>query len=298
MRGIKSAFALAAGTLKARGILRRLQPAAVVGFGGYPSLPPLTAARSLRRMPFIVLHEQNAVLGRANLFLSAFADVLALGMPDTARVPAKIRSEVIGNPVRPAIAALHGLPYSPPGGGINLLVLGGSLGARVFSDIVPAAIADLPQDIRTRLRVTQQCRAEDLDRVREQYEDAGIDADLAPFFQDVAAKLGCAHLVIARAGASTVAELAVAGRPAILVPLPGAIDDHQTANAKSLGGAIVFPQSHFTVERLTTLLHGLLTDPDRLQSAAREAAGSAHADAAATLADLVEHHVAQAEVTA
>ena len=298
LRGVKAAFGLAAGTLRARRILGRLQPAAVVGFGGYPSLPPLTAARSLKRMPFIVLHEQNAVIGRANLFLSAFADVLALGMPETARVPAKIRTEIIGNPVRPAIAALHGLPYTPPGARIKLLILGGSLGARVFSDIVPAAIANLPQDLRTRLDVTQQCRAEDMDRVRVQYETAGVDADLAPFFQDVAAKLGSAHLVIARAGASTVAELAVAGRPAILVPLPGAIDDHQTANAKSLGGAIVFPQSEFTVQRLTTTLRGLLTDSDWLQSAAHAASGSAYADAAASLADLVEHHAARAGVAA
>jgi UDP-N-acetylglucosamine--N-acetylmuramyl-(pentapeptide) pyrophosphoryl-undecaprenol N-acetylglucosamine transferase len=298
VRGVKAVFALAAGTLRARQILGRLQPAAVVGFGGYPSLPPITAARSLRRMPFIVLHEQNAVIGRANRFLSAFADVLALGMPGTARVPARIRTEIIGNPVRPAIAALFGLPYTPPDAHIHLLVLGGSLGARVFSDIVPAAIAKLPQAIRTRLSIAQQCRAEDMDRVRALYEAAGIDADLAPFFQDVAVKLGSAHLVIARAGASTVAELAVAGRPAILVPLPGAIDDHQTANANCLGGAMVLPQSEFTVEGLTSMLAGLLTDSDRLQSASQAAAGSAHADAAANLADLVEHHIARAGVPA
>ena len=298
LRGARAAFELMRGSFQARRILARLQPSAVIGFGGYPSLPPLTAARSLKRMPFIVLHEQNAVLGRANLFLSAFADLLALAVKDTARAPARIRTQVVGNPVRPAIAALHGLPYTPPGERIEILVLGGSLGARVFSDVVPASLAMLPQDLRVRLAVTQQCRTEDLARVRGAYHAAGIEAELAPFFDDVAAKLARAHLVIARAGASTVAEIAVVGRPAILVPLPGAIDDHQTANAVSLGGAVVIAQASFTPDRLAPRLHKLLTDRAWLEHAAWAASVTARADAAADLADLIEQHVAQAKVTA
>lgn len=294
-RAGKAVLALAAGVVKARGILARIRPAAVVAFGGYPAVPPVLATRLLRDRPPVVLHEQNAVLGRANRFLSGHASVLALSFAATVRVPKGVRTVVTGNPARPAIMALSTAPYTPPDGPVHLLILGGSLGARVFSDIVPEALTRLPDALRARLRVTQQCRAEDLDRVRAAYQDHGIAADLAPFFADVAGRLRAAHLVIARAGASTVAELAIAGRPAILVPLPGAIDDHQSANACALaaaGGAWVVAQTQFTSETLAERLTSLLAAPATLAAAAVCARGQAHADAASRLADLVEAHVA------
>ncbi len=286
LRAGRAVAGLATATLTARRLLKNLDAAAVVGFGGYPSVPPVLAAASLRPRPAIVLHEQNAVLGRANIFLSPRADVLALGIAGTQRVPAGGRTEVIGNPVRPAIAALAGHAYTPPGVHINLLVLGGSLGARIFSDVVPQALAGLSNG--TRLCVVQQCRPEDMARVRAAYKACGIAAELAPFFDDVARRLQDAHLVIARAGASTVAELAVAGRPSVLVPLPGAIDDHQSANARALGGAHIIAQEAFTPQALESILGTKLVDADALTQAAHAAAASAHMHAADALADLVE----------
>ena len=288
---IRSAAALAVGTFQARAILARLRPAAIVGFGGYPSVAPVIASRLLGSRPAVILHEQNGVLGRANRLLCGRADVLALSLAGTARVPQGVRTEVTGNPVRPAIAR-H--PYTAPTTDTRLLVLGGSLGARVFSDIVPPALALLPADLRARLVVTQQCRAEDLDRVRAAYAASAIPATLAPFFADVAGLLAGAHLVIARAGASTVAELAVVGRPAVLVPLPGAIDDHQSANATALadtGGAWVMAQSGVTPATLAEKLAFLLGDPAGLEAAAGIAASAGRPDAAARLADLVEHAI-------
>ncbi len=293
IRALRAIASLIAGTLQARRLLKTLDAAAVVGFGGYPSVPPVIAARLLRPRPFIVLQEQNGVLGRANRFLIRFADHLALGIPGTTRIPAGVHTNITGNPVRPAIAALATAPYMPPDETINLLILGGSLGARVFSDVVPEAIAALPESLRARLSVTQQCRAEDLVRVGAQYSAAGVTKDLAPFFNDVAARLQSAHLVIGRAGASTCAELAVAGRPSILVPLPGAIDDHQTANAKALenaGGARVIAQRDFTPAALTTTLTTMLGDTATLAQAAADARAIGRANAAAALADIVERH--------
>lgn len=296
----KAVLAMAAGAAKARGILARIEPAAVVAFGGYPSVPPVLAARLVRPRPPVILHEQNAVLGRANRFLSRHAAMLALSFAATSRIPMGARIAVTGNPVRPAIAALIDVPYVPPLVGIHLLVLGGSLGARVFSDVVPAALRALPADLRGRLRVTQQCRAEDMERVRTAYAADGIVADLAPFFTDVAGLLSEAHLVIARAGASTVAELAVAGKPSILVPLPGAIDDHQTVNASALaaaGGAWVLSQPTFTPPALTERLAALLMDPAALVHAAQGARSVAQSGATAALAGLVEH-MAHEEIVA
>jgi UDP-N-acetylglucosamine--N-acetylmuramyl-(pentapeptide) pyrophosphoryl-undecaprenol N-acetylglucosamine transferase len=298
-RGAKAAatgaFALAAGTLEARRILGRLDAAAVVGFGGYPSVPPIIAARTLARArrPVTALHEQNAVLGRANRLMAPRADLLALSAADTARMPAKARVDVVGNPVRPALAALSGQFYAPPAedGVIRLLVLGGSLGARIFADVVPGAVAALPEALRARLVVTQQTRAEDLPRVETAYREAGVPADLSPFFGDIAVRLSMAHIVIARAGASTVAELACAGRPSILVPLPHAIDDHQTANARSLasvGAAWLMPQPAFTPDALARHLFAVLGNPPVLLRAAAAAAKEARPDAARRLADLIQ----------
>jgi len=300
-RGTKAVGALTAGVAQARGILAQIGAGSVVGFGGYPCVAPILAARLLRRRPAVILHEQNAVLGRANRFLAGRADILALAFGSTQRVPAGTRTEVTGNPVRPAITALSRTGYIAPADRIRLLVLGGSLGARVFSDVVPAALRLLPEALRARLSVVQQTRTEDLERVKVAYAADGIKAELSPFFSDVAARLVAAHLVIARAGASTVAELAVAGRPAILVPLPGAIDDHQSANAFALaeaGGAWVVPQPQFTPASLADQLAASLADPVRLAEVAVGARSQACADAAARLADLVEARMAASPATA
>ena len=296
LRGALAVAALARGVVQARGILARLDPAAVVAFGGYPSVAPVLAARLLGgsarggRAP-VILHEQNAVLGRANRFLARHATALALSFAATERVPEVAATVLTGNPVRPAVAALAALEYVPPTDAVRLLVLGGSLGARVFSDVVPDAVALLPAALLARLSIVQQCRAEDLDRVRAAYARCGVPAELAAFFPDVADKLAAAHLVISRAGASSVAELAVAGRPAILVPLPGAIDDHQSANARALvaaRGASAIAQRDFSPAVLAEQLVLLLDAPDMLAHAARAARGVARADATARLADLVE----------
>ena len=294
-RAAKAIGSLTAGIAQARAILSKLGAGSVVGFGGYPCVAPILAARLLRHRPTLILHEQNAVLGRANRFLAARADVLALGFAATQRVPAATRTEVTGNPVRPAISALSHTGYTAATDRISLLVLGGSLGARIFSDVVPDALRLLPQSLSARLSVVQQTRAEDLERVKTAYAAQAIDAELSPFFPDVAARLAAAHLVIARAGASTVAELAVAGRPSILVPLPKAIDDHQSANASALadfGGAWLMPQPRFTPAALAEQLATLLANPQRLANAATDARSQARADASARLADLVEARMA------
>lgn len=294
LRAAKALAALAAGIVQARAILANLQPALIVGFGGYPCVAPILAARLLRRRPAIILHEQNAVLGRANRFLARGTTNLALTLGDTGRLPKCVPMTVTGNPVRPAVAALAATAYEPPTGRIYLLILGGSLGARIFSDIVPAALAELPNALKSRLSVVQQCRTEDLDRVRTAYAQDGIAADLSPFFPEIAARLATAHLVIARAGASTVAEITVAGRPSILVPLPGAIDDHQTANATALASrhaAWIMPQPAFTQANLATSLTTLLSNPAQLTAAAAAARAQARPDAAARLADLVERRL-------
>lgn len=282
----KSVARLTFGVTQARGILSRLDAAAVVGFGGYPAVAPVVAASTLRPRPRVVLHEQNAVLGRANRVLARFADLLVLSVPGTTRLP-QVASMVLGNPVRDSIAPT---PYAS-GDILRLLVLGGSLGARVFSEVVPAALLALPASLRTRLHVTQQCRAEDIERTRAAYAEAGIVADLAPFFGNVPELLNGATLVVARSGASTVAELAASGRPAVLVPLPHAIDDHQTANARVLadaGAAWVAPQHTLDPQSLASLLERLLHDPALLHASAVAARTVARPNAAADLADAVE----------
>ena len=268
--------------------IRRLRPDVVLGLGGYVAFPGGMMA-SLWNRP-LALHEQNAILGRANRLLAPRADALALSYANTGRVPAGTATHVVGNPVRPALAALAGGDYPGTDGALRLLVLGGSLGARIFADVVPAAIAGLPAELRQRLVVAQHCRIEDLDRVRDAYDQANVPAELSPFFPDVAGRLATAHLVIARAGAGTVAELACAGRPSFLVPLPQAIDDHQAANARAIaaaGAAIVMPQPGFTAAALTAQLTTQLNDPGALAQAAAAAARLAQPDAAKRLADLV-----------
>ncbi|GBR11835.1 undecaprenyldiphospho-muramoylpentapeptide beta-N-acetylglucosaminyltransferase [Acetobacter oeni] len=292
VRALRGGLALLRGARQARAIMAKIRPAAVVGFGGYPSVPPLFGARMLPRgiRPAIVLHEGNAVFGKANAFLVRFANGVALSFSQVAGLPPGTLVRVTGMPVRPAIAALVGEGYEPPADSIRLLVWGGSLGARVFSDVVPEALSMLPLEIRERVQVTQQVRAEDLERVRTAYESYGIVARLEPFFSDVASLMREAHLVIGRAGGSSVAELCVAGRPSVLVPLPVAASDEQTANALAMqgaGAAWLIRQPSFTSDALSALLSMLFTDTGVLVAAAEAAAKMARPDAAERLADLV-----------
>jgi UDP-N-acetylglucosamine--N-acetylmuramyl-(pentapeptide) pyrophosphoryl-undecaprenol N-acetylglucosamine transferase len=255
----------------------------------------------MRHRPRIVLHEQNAVLGRANRVLARMSDALALSFADTTRVPSSARTTVTGNPVRAAIIAHAGAGYPVGANMFHLLVLGGSLGARVFATIVPDAVGRLPDALLARLRITQQCRAEDLEQVRQAYADLGVQADLSSFFADVADRITGAHLVIARAGASTIAELAAIGRPSILIPLPSAIDDHQRANALALaeaGGAWMMHQSIVTGADLADFLQPLIADPALLSPLAEAAAGFGRIDATSQLADLVEQTINQQETAA
>ncbi|WP_160122827.1 undecaprenyldiphospho-muramoylpentapeptide beta-N-acetylglucosaminyltransferase [Rhodovarius lipocyclicus] len=290
-RALRGGVQLLAGTWQARRILKRIDAAAVVGFGGYPAIPPALAAFSLGgRRPKVVLHEQNGVLGRANRLLAPRADALALSFAHTSRVPANARVHVVGNPVRQAIVELASQPYPAPDVGLRILVLGGSLGARVFSDLVPGAVAALPPELRARLMITQQVRPEDIDKVRAAYQMMGVPAELSSFFPDVARRLAGSHLVISRAGASSIAELACSGRPSLLVPLPGAIDDHQMANARVLadaGAARILPQAGLTPEGLAAEITAFLHFPARLEAAHQAAASLARPGAVKELADLV-----------
>ncbi|WP_086642810.1 undecaprenyldiphospho-muramoylpentapeptide beta-N-acetylglucosaminyltransferase [Acetobacter sp. DsW_063] len=303
IRALRGGLALLKGAWAARGVMTALRPSAVVGFGGYPSVPPLLGARLLGRTnrPAIILHEGNAVLGRANSVLARFADAVATSFPSVAGLPSRATAHMTGMPVRPAIAALAGEAYRAPDETIRVLVWGGSLGARVFSDVAPSALAALPLSLRARLHVTQQARTEDAERVRAAYAAAGIPARVESFFSDVPALLRDAHLVIGRAGGSSVAEIATAGRPSILVPLPVAASDEQTANARSLetiGAARLMPQPVFTVESLAAALLPLLENPNTLTAQAAAAATLARPDAAERLADLVEASLHQAPPSA
>jgi UDP-N-acetylglucosamine--N-acetylmuramyl-(pentapeptide) pyrophosphoryl-undecaprenol N-acetylglucosamine transferase len=280
---------LAAGTAHARRLLSRLQPSAVIGFGGYPSLPTMLAAVSLG-LP-TAIHEQNAVLGRANRLLAPLVQRIATGFPETAKLRPALRTRSIytGNPVRPAILALGEVGYQPPrrDDAVEILVLGGSQGAHILAEIVPAALAGSAPSLRARLRVSQQARPEDRDALVAAYAEAGITAEVDTFFTDVPQRLARAHLVICRAGASTVAELAAIGRPALLIPYPYATDDHQTANARSFavaGGGRVIAQTDFRHETLAADLEELLADGQRLEQMARQAAVFARRDAARQLA--------------
>ncbi len=280
------------GVARARLAFKRIKPSVVVGFGGYPSLPALLAAPAVKAPT--VIHEQNAVLGRVNRFLAPKASAVACAFPTLQKASAKVKAKVsvVGNPVRPDIQALGQKPYPDPGSGnVRILVTGGSQGARLLSEAVPQAIARLPEDTRYRLHVTQQTRPEAMEDARRVYANALVDAQLAPFFRDMAARLAEAHLVIGRAGASTVCELAVVGLPSVLVPLAIAMDDHQTFNAKLLvdaGAAEAIPEKDFTPDRLAESLMRILGDPTELARRSAAARSVATPDAAARLADLVE----------
>jgi UDP-N-acetylglucosamine--N-acetylmuramyl-(pentapeptide) pyrophosphoryl-undecaprenol N-acetylglucosamine transferase len=289
---VTASFKLAYGTGVATSKLGRVRPDAVVGFGGYPVFPPFLAA-SIRGVPG-VLHEQNAVMGRANRALARFARVIALSFEQTARAEQYAdKSLFVGNPVRDRVRAIAETPYSDilPGGPLRVVVTGGSQGARVFADLVPPAIAALPEPMRHRLRIAQQCRAEDLDRVAEAYRQAKVNVELEAFFTDLPERMANAHLVIARAGASTIAELTVLGRPAILVPLPGSIDADQKNNAvvvEAAGGGWVAEQATLSPQSLATRLAGLFEEPASLQKAAAAAKSLGRPKAVESLADIAE----------
>ncbi len=280
---------LALGYFQARQILQRTRPSVVVGFGGYAAAPSVLAATNLR-LP-TVIHEQNAVLGRANRMLAPRVQTVCTSFADV-DIPSGPHVERTGMPVRPSIAAVRDIAYNAPeqNGPFRLLIIGGSQGARVFSDVIPAAIAKLPRGLARRLEIFQQCRPEDLERVQAVYAEISVHAHLQPFFENMPQLLATTHLMIARSGSSTVAEVAVAGRPSVLVPYPYAADDHQTGNAKAIaaaGGAWLMPQDEFTVEAVATRLSQFLAAPQVLTVAATAAAAFAIPDAAARLATVV-----------
>lgn len=288
----RTAVALARGIKAAHAIIGRVKPAAIIGFGGYPTYPPLVAAR-LRGVP-AAIHEQNAVLGRANRLLAKRVDAIATSFEQTKFVEGAQSAKTVctGNPVRRSVVAAAEGEYSQPGlnDPFRLLVFGGSQGARFFADTVPPALAALAPEKRRRLIVVQQAREEDAARTKSAYADAGILAEVAPFFKDLPERMAAAHLVVGRAGASTVAELTVVGRPAILVPLPHALDDDQLNNARRFseaGGGWTIDQKDLNSERFGAEIVRLLDEPERLAAAARAARNAGRPDAVRRLADFV-----------
>lgn len=284
------------GSLAAWRLLKRENVACVAGFGGYPSLPALTAAM-VSGVPRLI-HEQNGVLGRVNRIFARRVNAVACGTWPLVNAPAGADLRDIGNPVRKAIAdaAEHGYTPWPGNGPCRLLVMGGSQGARALSQNAPAAIAALPEALRASLEVSHQARPEDLRAVKQTYATAGITADVQPFFPDVPARMAAAHLVVSRAGASSVAEIAAMGRPSILIPYPFAADDHQRANAsalETLGGAVVIDEKRLTAELLTRHITEILEDPQQAGKMATGAKQAAKPHATRDLADLIETLVNQ-----
>lgn len=285
--------AIAEGRMMARRLYDSFAPSAVIGFGGYSAFPALLGAFA-EKIPTII-HEQNAVLGRVNRYTARQVSAIATAYPDILRLSPRYQGKLhlVGNPVREEVLALRDMPYPPlsEGGIFRVLVTGGSQGATILSDVVPDGLARLPLNLRRRLQVTQQCRAEDIDAVRQSYAKHDIPAELATYLPDLPERLSWAHLVISRAGASTIAELSCAGRPAILVPLPSAMDNHQTYNVKEMvaaGGARAITQSSFTPVELAKQIQKIALEPGALENAAKAAKSCGRPNAVADLADLVE----------
>ena len=286
----RTAAMLGIGIVQARALLGRLKPMAVIGFGGYPTIPPVLAA-AWSGVPSLI-HDANAVIGRANRFLAPRVDAIATTFPDVfSREPdLAAKATLTGNPVRPAVVAAAATPYQAPSDTLRLVIFGGSQGARIMADIAPAAIAQLDAGLRARLAVVQQAREEDVGRVRQAYANIPVAAEIAPFFPDLPARVAASHLVVSRSGASSVAELAAIGRPSILVPLPHALDQDQSANAGVLeraGGAVRLFQDAFTPQRLAAEIAALAAAPQRLAAMASAAKSLGRLDAADRLADLV-----------
>lgn len=289
---VRGAGSLAYGIFQAHRLIKRLKPAVVVGFGGYPSFPAMFAAQRMN-LPTII-HEQNAIVGRANAMLTTRASRIALSMPHVHGLDPSdnTRAVVTGNPVREEISLLSHKPYPiiQADGPLRIFIMGGSLGAHVFADIVPAALSRLSAEYRARIEVVQQCRETDIDNVRRIYDAAGIRCELETFFRDVPARLAHSHLVIARSGASTVAEVTTAGRPAIFVPYPHHADQQQKANADMVadaGGAWVMTQNGFTEEALLARVETFLQNPQTLFRAAEAARSVGRPDAARRLGNVV-----------
>jgi UDP-N-acetylglucosamine--N-acetylmuramyl-(pentapeptide) pyrophosphoryl-undecaprenol N-acetylglucosamine transferase len=289
---VRTRALLGFGLLKAHLVLSRIRPTAVIGFGGYPTVPPLLAATQ-RKIPTLI-HEQNAVMGRANRLLAPRVSAIATSFSGVLDAEPRLAAKATrtGNPVRLAvIAAASAFSAPEPDGLLRVLVFGGSQGARIMSDVVPPALEALDTALRTRLLLAQQAREEDLTRVRAIYERLAIAAEVAPFFPDLPARIAAAHLIVSRSGAGTVAELAAIGRPSILVPLPGALDQDQFANAGVLdaaGGALRLPQDAFTPGRLAAEITRLASAPEKLVAMAAAARAQGALDAAEQLADLVQ----------
>jgi len=283
-------FAIAAGAATTWAAMRRDRPACVAGFGGYPAVPAMLAARWLR-VP-VLIHEANGVLGRVNRRFAPKVDVVACGVWPT-EVPAGTNAVHVGNPVRTAVLAQHGAPYVEPGAHrMGLLVIGGSQGAGLFARAVPEAVGLLPQKVRALLKVAQQVRPEDMDRVRAAYEEIGVVAELRGFFEDVPERLAAATLVISRAGASSIADISVVGRPAVLIPYAAAMDDHQAANAQGLvaaGGAFMIREEELEPEGLAGTIEAILRDPEGAAAMAEASRAAGRPDATEHLAALVEH---------
>ncbi len=289
---LPGARAIYGGRALALKLFDEVKPAAVIGFGGYPAFPALLAARSAGVKSAV--HEQNAVLGRVNRMVAGFVDAIAVAYPKMKRLPGGYlgKTHLVGNPVRDEVLALRDQPFPALSAKeqLRILVIGGSQGATILSDVVPDGLARLSIPA-SRLHVTQQCRAEDVDRVRARYSDLGIRAELATYFENIPDLLAKAHLVIGRAGASTIAELTCAGRPAILIPLPSATDDHQSANVQEMveaGGACALAQSDFTPDRLAQAIDQIGLSEEKLMDAAGRARGIGRPNATGDLADLVE----------
>jgi UDP-N-acetylglucosamine--N-acetylmuramyl-(pentapeptide) pyrophosphoryl-undecaprenol N-acetylglucosamine transferase len=281
-------FRIAGGIVRAVAAMRRDRPAAVVGFGGYPTIPALSAATILR-IPRMI-HEQNGVLGRVNRLFAPRVDAIACGTWPT-ELPQGVKGTFTGNPVRAAILERAGAPYIPPGDyPMNILVIGGSQGARILSDVVPEALATLPEALRSSIRVAHQARAEDQVRVVDAYAQAGIRAEVEPFFADIPRRLSEAQLVISRAGASSVADISIVGRPAILIPYAAAANDHQTANARGLvaaEAAILIPESRLDAATLAGHVAAILENPEAAARMSRSALGYGIPDATDRLVEMV-----------
>lgn len=287
---VTAPLAIAAGAAQTVLAMRRDRPAVVAGFGGYPALPAMLAAGVLK-IPRLI-HEQNGVLGRVNRRFATRVAVVACGTWPT-DLPDGTHGLHVGNPVRASVLAMQGVPYPAPDatGPIGLVVIGGSQGAGVFSSLLPEAMKHIEPTLRGRLHLSQQVRVEDMDRVRAAYEQLGMAPDLRSFFEDVPARLAGASLVVSRAGASSIADITVIGRPAILIPYPHAMDDHQTANARGLveaGGAFLLPEADITPESLAATITAILSDPEGACAMATAAAQAGRPDAARHLAALVE----------
>jgi len=292
LKKLRAVLCMARGFYQAKKILKKLSPVVVIGFGGYPSLPTMFAAANLGHRT--IIHEQNAYLGRVNSLLANMVNVIAVSFQQVHGVKEKDykKAYFTGNPVRSSILALHDVPYPKLGSkeNIHILVTGGSQGATIFAKIVPAAIKLLSDDVKKRIRIDQQCRKENLEQVREMYKEMGVNADLNSFFEDIPARLASSHIVIARAGASTISELTVAGRPAILIPYMHAKDDHQSFNAKvieSEGAAIVISEKEITPEILAAKLQEMIKSKNMLSDMAKKSLSLGELKASKNLASLV-----------